>query len=335
MAATPLTKADFQTDQQVRWCPGCGDYAVLSAVQQAFAHAGVEKHKLVIVSGIGCSSRFPYYMNTFGFHTIHGRALPVATGLKLANPDLQVWVVTGDGDALSIGGNHFVHALRRNTDIKILLFNNRIYGLTKGQISPTSELGKPTKSTPYGSLDHPINPVSLALAAEATFVARSVDVNAKHLGEILARASRHQGSAFVEIYQNCPIFNDHAFEPMTRRETRDDSTLVVEHGRPLVFGARRDQGIRLRGLTPEVVTMGQDGVTEQDLVLYDEHDASLAYLVSRLGRPSFPEPIGVFRAERLPTLGERVAEQAVQVKQKKGEGDLRTLLFAGDMWEVG
>jgi 2-oxoglutarate ferredoxin oxidoreductase subunit beta len=334
-AAKKYTKTDFQTDQEVRWCPGCGDYAILNVAQQVFAQLGLPKHKMVMISGIGCSSRFPYYVNTYGFHTIHGRAPAIATGLRLANPELQVWVATGDGDALSIGGNHLIHALRRNVDIKILLFNNRIYGLTKGQYSPTTELGKMNdKSAPFGTVDQPINPISLALASEATFVARSVDIYAKHLMEILRKAAEHKGSAFIEIYQNCNIFNDLAFEKFTEREVREDWNVALEHGKPLVFGKAKDKGIRLNGLKPEVVTLGQNGITEKDLIVHDEHNQSLAYLLSRLNYPAFPEPIGVFRNDRLPTLEERVDTQISDVKKSKGDGDLRKLLFAGDMWEV-
>lgn len=336
--ATPIalkkyTKTDFQTDQEVRWCPGCGDYAILAAAQTVFAQLAFPKEKMVMVSGIGCSSRFPYYINSYGFHTIHGRAPAVATGVKLANPDLQVWVVTGDGDALSIGGNHLIHALRRNVDLKILLFNNRIYGLTKGQYSPTSEIGKKVKSAPYGSIDQPINPISLALASEATFIARSVDVYAKHLMDILKKAAEHKGSAFVEIYQNCNIFNDKAFDGFTEREVRDDANIMLEHGKPITF-AKGTKGVRLNGLKPEVVTLGQNGITEKDLIVHDEHNPSLAYLLSRLNHPNFPEPIGVFRNDRLPTLEQRYEAQIADVKKKEGEGDLKKLLFAGDMWDV-
>jgi 2-oxoglutarate ferredoxin oxidoreductase subunit beta len=332
--APKYTKKDFQTDQEVRWCPGCGDYAILNAAQQVFAQLGLPRHNLVMVSGIGCSSRFPYYVNTYGFHTIHGRAPAVATGIKLANPNLQVWVITGDGDGLSIGGNHLIHALRRNVDLKILLFNNRIYGLTKGQYSPTSELGKLNKSAPYGTVDQPINPISLALAAEATFVARSVDVYAKHLMEMIRRMAEHKGSAFLEIYQNCNVFNDRAFEKFTERDVRDDWNVVLEHGKPLVFGKNRDRGIRLNGLKLEVVKLGENGVTEKDLIVHDEHNPPLAYLLSRMNFPQFPEPVGVFRSDRLPTLEERVENQIAEVKKKQGEGDLRKLLFSGDLWEV-
>jgi len=346
-APPKYTKKDFQTDQEVRWCPGCGDYAILSSAQQVFSQLGIPKEKMVMVSGIGCSSRFPYYVNTYGFHTIHGRALTVATGLKLANPELQVWVITGDGDGLSIGGNHFIHALRRNVDLKILLFNNRIYGLTKGQYSPTSELGKKNKSAPFGTVEQPINPISLALASEATFVARTVDVYAKHLMELLKKAAQHRGVAFIEILQNCNIFNDLAFDHFVDRDVRDKFNVVLEHGKPLIFGEKREKGIRLNGLSPEVVTLGENGVTEKDLIVHDEHNPSLAGLIARLNPPAtaedmaktdpkdiFPLPIGVFRNDTLPTLEDRVEAQIVDQKKKKGEGDLRKLLFAGDMWEV-
>ena len=273
MAATlpAYTKKDFQTDQEVRWCPGCGDYAILAAVQSVFPELGIPRENFVVVSGIGCSSRFPYYMNTFGFHTIHGRAPAIATGIKLARPELEVWVATGDGDALSIGGNHTIHMLRRNVGIKILLFNNRIYGLTKGQYSPTSEVGKKTKSTPYGSLDRPFNPLSLALGAEATFVARSVDVFQPHLKAMLKQAAAHQGSAFVEILQNCNIFNDGAWDSLTEKDVRDERTIALEHGKPLVFGKAKDKGLRMNGLALEVVALG-GGVTEKDLLVHDERE---------------------------------------------------------------
>jgi len=327
------TKADFQSDQEVRWCPGCGDYAILSAAQQAFARLGVPREKFVMVSGIGCSSRFPYYVNTYGFHTIHGRAPAVATGVKMANPELQVWLITGDGDALSIGGNHLMHALRRNVGLKILLFNNRIYGLTKGQYSPTSEVGKVTKSTPYGSLDHPVNPISLALAAEATFVARTADIYIKHLEDLLARAAAHEGSVFIEILQNCVIFNDGAFKDVTDRVMRDDRQVQLEHGKPLIFGKGRDKGLRLKGLDLEVVEMGKDGVTEKDLLVHDEHCESqaLAYLLSRVEAPL---PIGVFRDINRPTFERRAYHQIDDSKKKYGNGDLDRLLKGGETWSV-
>jgi 2-oxoglutarate ferredoxin oxidoreductase subunit beta len=329
-------KKDFQSDQDVRWCPGCGDYAILSAVQSIFPELGVPKEKFVVVSGIGCSSRFPYYMDTFGFHGIHGRAPAIATGLKIARPDLEVWVATGDGDALSIGGNHTIHMLRRNVGIKVLLFNNRIYGLTKGQYSPTSELGKKAKSTPYGSLDRPFNPVSLALGVEATFVARSVDIFQPHLKAVLKRSAAHEGSAFVEVLQNCNIFNDGAWENLTDKSLRDEHTITLEHGKPLIFGKDRDKGIRRRGLELEVVTLG-DGVSEDDLVVHDEQNPNPAYafLLSRMdAHPGFPTPIGVFRSVDASPFETAVAEQIRRVTEKKGPGELGALLRAGDTWEV-
>ncbi len=292
-----LTKKDFQTDQEVRWCPGCGDYAILSAVQSVFPELGVPREKFVVVSGIGCSSRFPYYMNTFGFHGIHGRAPAIASGIKLANPELEVWVATGDGDALSIGGNHTIHMLRRNVGLKVLLFNNRIYGLTKGQYSPTSEVGKKAKSTPFGSLDRPFNPLSLALGAEASFVARSVDVFQPHLKATLKAAAAHRGSAFVEILQNCNIFNDGAWDRLTEKDVRDDATIALVQGQPLVFGKNKDKGLRMNGIDLEVVQLG-GGVTERDLIVHDATNPNPAYafLLSRMDMtPGFPTPIGVLR----------------------------------------
>jgi 2-oxoglutarate ferredoxin oxidoreductase subunit beta len=339
MTATTLpvyTKKDFQTDQEVRWCPGCGDYAILNAVQQVFPELGVPREKFVVVSGIGCSSRFPYYMNTFGFHGIHGRAPALATGVKIANPDLEVWVATGDGDALSIGGNHTIHMLRRNLGIKVLLFNNRIYGLTKGQYSPTSELGKKAKSTPYGSVDRPFNPLSLALGAEATFVARSVDIFQPHLKGVLKKAAAHKGSAFIEILQNCNIFNDGAWDTLTERDVRDDHTIALEHGKPLVFGKNKDKGIRMNGLTLEAVSLG-NGVTEEDLVVHDELNPSPAYaflLATMDDTPGLPTPIGVLRAVDVPAYEVGMHEQIRGVTARKGRGDLETLLRAGDTWEV-
>jgi 2-oxoglutarate ferredoxin oxidoreductase subunit beta len=338
MSALPLAykKKDFQSDQDVRWCPGCGDYAILSAVQSVFPELGIPKEKFVVVSGIGCSSRFPYYMNTFGFHGIHGRAPAIATGIKAARPDLEVWVATGDGDSLSIGGNHTIHMLRRNVGIKVLLFNNRIYGLTKGQYSPTSELGKKAKSTPYGSLDRPFHPLSLALGAEATFVARSVDIFQPHLKGVLKRAAAHRGAAFIEILQNCNIFNDGAWEDLTDKGLRDDHTVALEHGQPLIFGTSRDKGIRRRGLDLEVVTLGQ-GVREEDLLVHDERDPNPAYafLLSRMdAQPGFPVPIGVLRAVEVPRYEVEIGDQIARVREKKGAGDLAALLRAGDTWEV-
>jgi 2-oxoglutarate/2-oxoacid ferredoxin oxidoreductase subunit beta len=335
-ADNKLTRKDFQTDQEVRWCPGCGDYAILATVQRVMPTLGVPREKTVFVSGIGCSSRFPYYMNTYGFHSIHGRAPAVATGVKLANPDLTVWVITGDGDGLSIGGNHLIHALRRNVDLKIILFNNRIYGLTKGQYSPTSEMGKKTKSTPFGTVDHPFKPLSVALGAEATFVARSIDVEPKHLEYVLKRAAEHKGSAFVEIYQNCNVFNDGAFEAFTAKDVKTDRQLVIEHGKPLLFGADKKRGIRLRDLNPEVVEIGKDGVTEKDILVYDEKQPSgaLAYLMSRLDLPEFPMPIGVFRQVERPAYDASAREQITSAQAKRGKGEIMKLLKSGETWTV-
>ena len=334
-ASPVLTKKDFVTDQEVRWCPGCGDYGILSSVQATFPELGVPREKFVIVSGIGCAARFPYYMNTYGFHGIHGRAPAIATGLKIMRPDLDVWVVGGDGDLLSIGGNHLIHALRRNIGLKILLFNNRIYGLTKGQYSPTSEVGKKTKSTPFGSVDRPFNTISLALGAEASFVARTVDVWGAHLKEILRLAAGHRGTALVEIYQNCNIFNDGAFDYMRDKDVRDDATIAMKHGQPLVFGRNADKGIRIRGSAPEVVTLGQDGVTEADLWVHDEGaPMATAFLLSRMEPPHFPTPIGVFRSVSVPSYEDGMTAQVEDAVARKGAGDLGKLLKAGDVWTV-
>jgi 2-oxoglutarate ferredoxin oxidoreductase subunit beta len=336
-AALPTyTKKDFQTDQDIRWCPGCGDYAILSAVQSIFPELGILREKFVIVSGIGCSSRFPYYMNTYGFHSIHGRAPAVASGIKITRPDLHVWVVTGDGDALSIGGNHTIHMLRRNVGVKVLLFNNRIYGLTKGQYSPTSEFGKKAKSTPFGSLDRPFYPLSLAIGAEATFVARSVDIFQQHLKETLRKAAAHQGSAFVEILQNCNIFNDGAWENLTEKDARSERVIQLEHGQPLIFGKNHEKGIRMKGFDLEVVTLG-NGVTEKDLLVHDEQNPNPAYafLLSQMElQDGFPTPIGVLRAIQAPRYEDLVASQIQTVTAKRGRGDLGALLLAGDTWTV-
>jgi 2-oxoglutarate/2-oxoacid ferredoxin oxidoreductase subunit beta len=328
-----LTRKDFVSDQMVRWCPGCGDFAILAAVQKLMPTLGIPREKIVFVSGIGCSSRFPYYMNTYGFHSIHGRAPTLATGLKLARPDLQIWVVTGDGDGLSIGGNHLIHALRRNVDLKILLFNNKIYGLTKGQTSPTSEVGKKTKSTPMGSIDYPINPISIALASEATFVARSVDTDLTHLGQVLERAAKHKGSAFVEIYQNCIVFNDGAWTDVADKSTRDDNIVRMEQGKPLVFGKDQNKGIRLKGFSPEVVTFDK-GNPPADLLVHDEKAPSaMGYLLSRLGAPDFPVPVGVFKDVLRPSLHELLDEQ-VETAKKAQPADLERLLNGSETWTV-
>ena len=334
------TKADFTSDQVVRWCPGCGDYSILAQVQKIMPEicrrTGTPKENVVFLSGIGCSSRFPYYMDTYGFHSIHGRAPTFATGVKVANPDLQVWVVTGDGDGLSIGGNHLLHALRRNLDIKILLFDNRIYGLTKGQYSPTSEFGKKTKSSPLGSAEAPINPMLVALAAEATFVARSLDRDPKHLQAVLDRAADHRGSAFIQIFQNCNIFNDHAFDGFTNPKVRDEATISLEHGKPILFGKDRTKGLRFNGHgSIEVAEIG-DGVTEADMIVHDEtsEENCLAFYLSKLEQPAFPVPLGVFRAVERPTYESVVESQIGAAREKPGADDLQALISAGDTWTV-
>jgi 2-oxoglutarate ferredoxin oxidoreductase subunit beta len=335
-AAPALAAKDFATDQEVRWCPGCGDYAILKAVQSVFPELGIPRERFVVVSGIGCSSRFPYYMETYGFHTIHGRAPAIATGLKVSRPELEVWVATGDGDALSIGGNHLIHSLRRNVGLKILMFNNRIYGLTKGQYSPTSERGKRTASTPSGSVDDPFNPLALALGAGATFVARSVDIYLPHLKETLRRAAAHRGTAFVEIYQNCNIFNDHAFAYITDKANRESAVVYLEQGKPLVFGDKEARkGIRLAGLRPEVVPVGDGGVSEDELVVWDETDPHLAWLAAQLVPPDFPTPLGVLRAVDQPVYEQGVLDQIEEARGRQGEGSLDELLRRGDTWTVG
>jgi 2-oxoglutarate ferredoxin oxidoreductase subunit beta len=329
-----LTRKDFVSDQTVRWCPGCGDYAILAQMQKVLPELGIPRENFVFISGIGCSSRFPYYMNTYGIHSIHGRAPTLATGLKLANPDLSVWVITGDGDGLSIGGNHLLHTLRRNIDINIILFNNRVYGLTKGQYSPTSLRGTRTKSSPMGSVEHSFNPISVAIGAEATFVARTVDTDVKHMAKILRRAAAHKGTSFVEVYQNCIIFNDRTWEYATDRQTKDENVLVLEDGQPMIFGKNRDKGIRLSGcLEPEVVAL--DEVDEEDLLYHSERaPSSLAYMLSRMREPDYPEPIGVFRAIEEPVYEIGVIHQIEEAIQTKGKGDLSKLYHATDTWEV-
>jgi 2-oxoglutarate ferredoxin oxidoreductase subunit beta len=330
-----LTAKDLSSDQEVRWCPGCGDYSILAQMKKALTTVGVPREKMVFVSGIGCSSRFPYYMNTYGFHTIHGRAPTFATGLRLANPGLQVWVVTGDGDGLSIGGNHLLHVLRRNMDLKILLFNNEIYGLTKGQYSPTSRLGTKTKTSPGGSIDTPVRPLTVALAAEATFVARTIDVDVQHLVATLQKASAHKGTAFVEIYQNCKIFNDGVFEYATDKSMKSDTVLYLEHGKPMVFGKDRNKGIRLNGLRPEVVEIGKECGLD-DVLVHDEKAAepTLATVLSRMTGPEFPEPVGVLRAVQKPTYEELLDRQIADAAAKKGPGKLDDLFKAEDIWTV-
>ncbi len=336
MPDTTLTKKDFTSDQEVRWCPGCGDYAILSTMQGLMPELGIKRENTVFISGIGCSSRFPYYMNTYGMHSIHGRAPAVATGLATARPELSVWVVTGDGDGLSIGGNHLIHAMRRNVDMTILLFNNQIYGLTKGQYSPTSELGKVTKSTPFGSLDHPFNPVALALGAEATFVARSLDVDRKHLTEVLRAAAQHRGTSFVEIYQNCNIFNDGAFEQVTGKDFKEQNQIRLEHGKPIVFGADGTKGVHLTDRASlELVDVAVVG--EQNILVHDVHrdEPALAFMLAHIATgPTMPTPIGVFRDVQRPVYGEEMDRQLAVASEKLGVGTLEGLLNSGDTWDV-
>ena len=334
-ATTPLSAKDFKTDQEVRWCPGCGDYAILAAVQAFLPELGVARENIAIVSGIGCSSRFPYYVDTYGMHSIHGRAPAIATGLSITRPDMSVWVVTGDGDALSIGGNHLIHAMRRNVNLKILLFNNRIYGLTKGQYSPTSEEGKITKSTPYGSLDHPFNPVSLALGVECTFVARTIDSDRKHLTETLRAAAAHEGTAIVEILQNCDIFNDGAWAPLKDPAVRDENLIKLEHGQPIRMGAskavfREPSGPMYVGdVTPE---------NESQIVVHDAaaEDPSAAFRLSRMSDPVqlTSTAVGVFRDVKRPVFDRAMNEQIDTITQKLGKGDFDRLLRSADTWEI-
>jgi len=332
-----LTAKDFATDQEVRWCPGCGDYSILAQVQKVMPTLGIARENIAIISGIGCSSRFPYYMNVYGMHSIHGRATAIASGLKASRPDLSVWIVTGDGDSLSIGGNHTIHLLRRNFDVNILLFNNQIYGLTKGQYSPTSEENKVTKSSPVGSIDHPFNPLALALGADATFVARSMDRDPKHLQSMLVRAHGHHGSSFLEIYQNCNIFNDGAFEIFTEKGTKADEALFLENGQPLVFGANKDKGIKLDGFTPVVVSLNE-GHSINDLWIHDESDIYKAQILTRMfDDPKrdnhLPRPFGVFYQTSRPTYEDMMKQQIDTAKERKA-ADLDKLLKGNEVWTI-
>ena len=331
-----LTRKDFVSSSEVRWCPGCGDYAVLNAVQTVLPQLGIPKEKFVFVSGIGCSSRFPYYLDTYGFHSIHGRAPTIATGVKVANPELSVWVITGDGDGLSIGGNHLVHALRRNLDINIILLNNKIYGLTKGQYSPTSEVGKITKTSPYGVIDEPLNPLRVALASEASFVARAVDTDPKHIAEVLLAAARHKGTSFVEILQSCVIFNKDGWKDISDRATRSDRLLYLEQGKPLVFGEKSNKGIRTTCTAPEVVTLGEQGVKKKDLLKHDMYreDSVYATMLSEMTYPQFPVPVGIFRSEERPVYEEELEAQIKDVTALKGRRNLQALLRGSEYWKV-
>ncbi|HBF20416.1 MAG: 2-oxoacid:ferredoxin oxidoreductase subunit beta [Owenweeksia sp.] len=334
---TAYSSKDFSSDQDVRWCPGCGDYSILKQMQTVLPELGINRKDLVFISGIGCSSRFPYYMNSYGMHSIHGRAPAVATGLKAANPELSVWVITGDGDGLSIGGNHLIHALRRNLDINILLFNNEIYGLTKGQYSPTSELGKYTKSSPLGSIDHPFNPLSLALGADATFVARTVDRDPTHLREVLKRAHEHKGTSYVEIYQNCNVFNDGAFEPWTDKKQRDANSIILQQGQPLVYDGG-NKGLRLDGLKPQIVDL-TEGFSQSELWVHDEKDATKAHILSRFfnhepGPDKFPRPFGILYSEDRFTYEEAMQNQLDKALELQGKGNLDELIRGKSTWEV-
>lgn len=331
-----LTIKDFESDQEVRWCPGCGDYAILKAVQKLMPDLGVPKENLVFISGIGCSSRFPYYMDTYGFHTIHGRAPAIATGLKIANPELDVWLVTGDGDGLSIGGNHMIHVLRRNVNMQIMLFNNEIYGLTKGQYSPTSKIGTRSPSTPDGSLDRPVSPCEFALGCGARFVARSIDTEMKHLTEMLTRAHDHQGASFVEIYQNCPVYNDGNFDYIKDKKQGPDAQVLLRHGEPMIFGKEKNKGLRLdpKALKLEVVTIGEDGVTEDDILVHDEKNKVMAQMLADLHAPEFPEPVGVIYCDPIEDYTDEVYDQRIAVREKKGPADLNALLRSGQTWTV-
>ena len=333
-APAKLNRKDFASDQDVRWCPGCGDYAILASVQRLMPDLGVPRENLVFISGIGCSSRFPYYMNTYGVHSIHGRAPTLATGLKAARPDLDVWIITGDGDALSIGGNHLIHVLRRNIDVQILLFNNQIYGLTKGQYSPTSEMGKITKSTPYGSIVHPFNPVMLALGATGSFVARTMDRDTKHMTQILKRAHEHNGASFVEIYQNCNIFNDGAFFDFTEKATKPQRAIFIEHGKPMIYD-NGNRGIRLDGFRPVTVDLTDGHWSVDDCIVYDETSMELAGIAGRMfWHDDLPRPFGVFYREERQSYEEMLHMQIKHVTDKRGKGDLNALLRAGDTWEI-
>jgi 2-oxoglutarate ferredoxin oxidoreductase subunit beta len=332
-----LTRKDFESDQEVRWCPGCGDYGILAAIQFVLPELGVKPDEMVFVSGIGCAARLPYYMNTYGMHGIHGRAPAIATGIALTRPDLHVWVIGGDGDMLSIGGNHLIHALRRNVNLKILMFNNQIYGLTKGQYSPTSEIGKVTKSTPFGSIDHPFNAVSLALGTEAGFVARTHDMDRKHMMEVFRRAHEHRGAAFIEVYQNCNVFNDGAFSGILKRDVRPDMLIDLKHGEPIIFGADHHLGVTLNEFgEPSVCKVADVGV--EKLLVHDEHraDPTLAFALSRLAdAPNVPTPVGVFRDVERPVYEVEVQRQLAAAAQRSGPGDLNAVLATGSTWTVG
>ena len=330
-----FTPKDLKVDIDVRWCAGCGSYAILSQSQKVMPDIGVSKEKIVFVSGIGCSGRFPYYMDVYGFHSIHGRALAIATGLKIARSDLSVWVATGDGDCMSIGGNHLIHACRRNIDINVLMFNNEVYSLTKGQYSPTSKSGQITKSSPLGALDDPFNPVALALGSGATFVARGYDKDSKQMNQLFKRAAEHKGISFVEVYTNCIIYNDGAFDEFTRKDTRKEKTVVLEHGKPLVFGENEDKGIKLDGFKPVVVSLTDGEYTKDDLLVHDEKDSTLAFILANMTyNENVPRPMGVFQSLDKPSYDQKADWQIEHLIEKEGEGKLDELLKGGDFWEI-
>ena len=335
-APEKMTAKDFSSDQEVRWCPGCGDYAILKCIQRTLPEIGTKPENTVFVSGIGCSSRFPYYMSTYGFHTIHGRAPALATGVKLANPELDVWVITGDGDGLSIGGNHMLHALRRNVDLNILLFNNEIYGLTKGQYSPTSHIGTRSPSTPFGSIDRPLNPCAFALGAGARFIARTIDTAQKHMPGVFKRAHAHKGASLVEIYQNCIVYNDGVFADFTDKKVAAEHQLHLEHGEPMIFGAEKNKGLRLNAqtLAMEIVTLGEDGISESDILVHDQTNATLAQILITLERPTFPTVLGVIYENPAPSLETAMVEQTKAVREKLGKANLNDLIREGRTWEV-
>jgi 2-oxoglutarate ferredoxin oxidoreductase subunit beta len=332
----PLTREDFISDQMVKWCPGCGDHAILSAVSKVFPEIGYKKENYVLVSGIGCSSRFPYYVNTYGFHGIHGRAMAIASGVKIANPSLSVWIITGDGDSMAIGGNHFIHLIRRNIDVNLLLFNNQIYGLTKGQYSPTSPLGAVTKTSPYGTIEHPFTPGELVLGAQGTFFARGIDAQPKMLTDIMFEAARHDGTSVVEVLQNCVIFNDGAYDHIAAREFRDERTIYLEHGKPMLFGANKDKGLRWNGSSLEVITLGENGWGINDVLVHDAQnpDPGLHLSLAKMNWPELPVAFGVIRAVKAPTYDDLMEEQIQRIKAQSPIKCMDDLLNSGDTWEV-
>ena len=332
----PLTKEDFVSDQMVKWCPGCGGHAILASIANVFPKIGYKKENIAFISGIGCSSRFPYYVNTYGFHGIHGRAAAIASGVKIANPKLSTWVATGDGDSMAIGGNHFIHIIRRNIDINILLLNNQIYGLTKGQFSPTTPMGQITKTSPYGTIEHPFNPGELVLGAQGTFFARAVDNNPKLMTEIMFEAAKHDGTSVVEILENCVIFNDKAHDSITNKDSREDSQLFLKNGEPMIFGKNKDKGIRLNGTKLEVVKIGENGITEKDILVHDqyEQDPGIHLMLAKMALPNYPLALGVIRSAMFPTYDDLVEEQIVKQKASSKIKNVDDLLNSGDTWEI-